>query len=238
VDVDENQKSIRLTAAIRLGDLATVGELLVGSPELAVARVQGGRTALHVVTDWPGYFPNGPHVARRLLDAGADPNALSEGKGAPETPLHWAASTDDFDVAEVLIDAGADLETPGGSIGTPLANAVGYGCWNVARLLVARGAQVEHLWQAAGLGLIGLVEQMLAAVPAPDAQAVTDAFWQACSGGQRRTAMLLLARGADINGRPGYAAQSSIQAAAGPDTRRDLLVGWLRDNGATGSGER
>jgi hypothetical protein len=238
VDVDDRQPGMRLTAAIHLGDLAMVGELLARSPELAVARVHGGRTALHVVTDWPAYFPNGPQTAQQLLNAGADPNALTEGKSAPETPLHWAASTDDVDVAEVLIDAGADLETPGGSIGTPLANAVGYGCWNVARLLVARGGRVEHLWQAAGLGLIGRVEQLLAADPVLDARTVTDAFWQACSGGQRRTAMLLLARGADINGRPSYAAKSTIEAAAGPDTRRDLLVSWLRDNGATGGGER
>lgn len=236
MDVDDEQPGTRLTAAIRLGDLAAVDQLLAVSPELAVARVHGGRTALHVVTDWPGYFPNAPQVARRLLDAGADPDAVTDGTGAPETALHWAASTDDVDVAQVLIDAGADLEAAGGSIGTPLANAVGYGCWNVARLLVARGAVVEHLWQAAGLGLTGRVEQLLAADPAPDAQMVTDAFWQACSGGQRRTAMLLLARGADVNGRPSYARQSAIEAAAGPDTRRNLLVGWLRDNGAAESG--
>jgi hypothetical protein len=96
--------------------------------------------------------------------------------------------------------------------------------------------QIARRLVAAGLGLIGRVEELLAAVPAPDNRAVTEAFWQACSGGQRRTAMLLLARGADINGRPGYAGQSAIDAAAGPDTRRDL-VGWLRDNGATGSGQ-
>jgi len=32
--------------------------------------------------------------------------------------LHWAASSDDADVAEALIDGGADVEAPGGSIGT------------------------------------------------------------------------------------------------------------------------
>ncbi|MGH3494557.1 MAG: hypothetical protein ACRDRL_32195 [Sciscionella sp.] len=31
-----------------------------------------------------------------------------------------------------------------------------------------------------------------------------DRSWQACHGGQRRTAELLLARGADINGHPDY----------------------------------
>jgi hypothetical protein len=54
-------------------------------------------------------------------------------------------------VAEALIDVGADTGMPGGSIGTPLANAVGYGCWAVARLLAARGARIETLWQAAAL---------------------------------------------------------------------------------------
>lgn len=66
-----------------------------------------------------------------LIDAGADPNALTTGGGsdtpAPgsETPLHYAARSDDVDVAGALIDRGADLETPDGTIGTPLDNAVG-----------------------------------------------------------------------------------------------------------------
>jgi hypothetical protein len=50
---------MQLAAAIRLGDLAMVSELLAASPELAVARVHGGRTALHVVIDWPGYSRTG-----------------------------------------------------------------------------------------------------------------------------------------------------------------------------------
>jgi len=82
--------------------------------------------------------------------------------------LHWAASSDDVDVTEVLIDGGADLETPGSSIaGTPLGNAVGYGCWHVARLLVARGARVDGLWQAAVLGMLAHVEEFLAGSPPP-----------------------------------------------------------------------
>ena len=52
---------------------------------------------------------------------------------------------EDADVAGALIDGGADLEAPDGSIGTPLDNAVGYACWHVARLLVARGAKVEEV---------------------------------------------------------------------------------------------
>src|SRR5207237_5464784 len=100
-----------------------------------------------------------PAAVALLLEAGADPND-DTGGDCPETPLHWAASSDDADVAVVLIDGGADLETPGGSIGTPLDNAIGYGCWHVARLLVQRGAPVG-LWHAAALGMLTTVEEFL-----------------------------------------------------------------------------
>ena len=181
-----------------------------------------------MATDWPGYYPGGSAVVRMLIQAGADPNARTAGGPAPETPLHWAASSDDADVAEALIDGGADIEAAGGSIGTPLDNAVGYGCWHVARLLAAHGARVGKLWQAAALGMLTRVEELLAASPAPGTEEITEAFWQACHGGQRRAAELLLGHGAQINGIPGYSQQTAAEVAAGPDTRREILVTWLR----------
>lgn len=230
---DVEQAGRQLVAAIHHGDLSAVEQLIGVHPVLVSARVHGGRTALHVIADWPGYFPNGPQVARLLLDQGADPNVRTVGSGAPETPLHWAASTDDLDVADVLIDGGAELEAEGGSIGTPLANAVGYGCWHVARRLVERGAEVRTLWQAAALGLRERVVELMTADPGPGPEAVTEAFWQACHGGQRRVAAYLLTHGADRNGRPGYTDKTAAEIAAGPDTRRELLVTWLRDQNPT-----
>ena len=115
-------------AAIRAGDVATLQRLLADNPGLAGSRLGGsakGRTPLHVVADWPGYFPNGPQVVRMLIEAGADPNARDPERPSSETPLHWAASSDDVDVASALIDGGADVEAPDGSIGTPLDNATG-----------------------------------------------------------------------------------------------------------------
>ena len=63
-----------------------------------------------------------------LIGAGADPDAV-EGSLHAETPLHWAASSDDVEVARALIDGGADIEATGASIagGPPLDNAVGTG---------------------------------------------------------------------------------------------------------------
>jgi uncharacterized protein len=217
-----------VVAAIRSGDVEALRRLIGEHPQVATARFDG-RTALHVVTDWPGYFPNGPAIARLLIASGADPDARADGQSG-ETPLHWAASSDDLDVADALIEAGADIEAPGGSIGTPLDNAIGYGCWHVARRLVERGARVDKLWHAAALGLLARVEELLAAGPGPDD--INEAFWQACHGGQRRTAEYLLQRGADITAIPGYAGnQTALEAAGSIDTRRDILTTWLREQG-------
>src|SRR6516165_9538594 len=169
--------AVELTSVIHGGDLDALRRLL------SRHGVEGGwRTPLHAATDWPGYFPAAPAAVGLLLEAGADPND-DTGGGCPESPLHWAASTDDADVAATLIDGGAALETPGGSIGTPLDNAVGYGCWHVARLLVARGAKVDRLWHAAALELLERLEQLLGSDPPADE--VSQAFWHACTAGQR-----------------------------------------------------
>ena len=73
------------------------------------------------------------------------------------------------------------------------------------------------------------VEEFLAASPAPSRGDITEAFWQACHGGQRRTAERLLASGADPDATPGYSDQTAAQIAAEPGTQRQNLIIWLRD---------
>jgi ankyrin repeat protein len=234
----DEQVAVELRLAVRAGDVEAIGRLLRDDPALASARLvgkDGGEgTPLHLVADWPGYFPNGPEIVRLLIGAGADPNALTAGRDSPgpgdETPLHYAASSDDADVAEALIDAGANIETPDGSIGTPLDNAVGYGCWHVARLLVARGAGVDKAWHAAALGMLGRLEALLASDPSPED--VSQAFWHACAAGQRRAAEYLLSRGADLNWEPDYAHGTPLDAASGMSTQQENVISWLRELGA------
>ena len=227
--------AIAVATAIHAGALAALDRLLAENRDLANVQVEGRkggyRTPLHVVADWPGYFPNGPAVVRLLLAYAADPNGGAEGFGRQETPLHWAASSDDVDVAEALIHGGADIEVPGGSIagGTPLDNAVGYGCWRVARLLAQRGARVDKLWHAAALGLLTRTEELLRGASSEE---VNNAFWQACAGGQRRAAELLSAHGADLNWVPHYADGTPLDQADSIDTGRAALVTWLQDQGA------
>lgn len=228
--------AVELVLAIHSGDLEGLRRIVTARPELASARMigrkglEGGwRTPLHVTADWPGYFPNAPVSIALLVEAGADPND-DTGGDRPETPLHWAASNDDLEVAIALIDGGANLETPNGSIGTPLDNAIGYACWNVARLLVDRGATVARPWQAAALGMLDRLEQLLGD-PA-DPAVVSQAFWHACSGAQRRAAEYLVGRGADLNWVPDYAEGTPLDSAMGDGTRRENVITWLRDLGA------
>lgn len=230
--------AVELISAIHGGDLDALRRRLAERPELATARmigrkgIEGGwRTPLHAAADWPGYFPAAPAAVALLVDAGADPND-DTGGARPETPLHWAASTDDVDVAAALIDGGAELDTPGGSIGTQLDNAIGYGCWHVARLLVARGAKVDKLWHAAALGMVERMEQLLTE-RSDAASEVSKAFWHACAGGQRRAAEFLLARGADLKWVPEYAEGTPLDAASSRDTRQENVLTWLREQGAT-----
>jgi len=131
-----------VTEAIRRGDIATLNLFLSQNPAAVHARIDGQRTLLHVATDWPGHFLNVRQTITALVHLGADLNAPFHGRHS-ETPLHWAASSDDTDALDALLDLGADIESPGSVMGggAPLSDAAVFGCWRVARRLIERGAR-------------------------------------------------------------------------------------------------
>jgi uncharacterized protein len=218
--------------AIRSGDIDSLNRLLKANPALVTARLNGDggeRTLLHVVTDWPGHFPNVKGSVETLIAHGADVNAEFRGRHS-ERPLHWAASSDEVDALETLLDHNADIEAPGAVIGggTPLADAVAFGCWRAARRLVERGAATT-LWQAAALGLMERVKECFASDSSPSAAAITNAFWSACHGGQLPAAEYLFDRGAELNW-VGHDGLTGLDAANRSGAKG--LVEWLRDRGA------
>jgi len=251
----EDPLAIAVTHAIQSGDVDALRKLLAENPGLATVCLGGdaavdpcakSRTLLHVATDWPGHFPNGPAIVAALVEAGADVNGRFAGPHT-ETPLHWAASSDDVPVLDALLDLGADIEATGAVIGggTPIADAAAFGQWNAARRLIERGAKTS-LWEAAALGLLDRVEAHFAGVAlkpwtpgaptstgaAPDE--TTHAFWCACHGGQLAVARYLCARGADINW-IGYNDLTSLGAAK--RTGAPELVAWLVDRGGKSTAE-
>ena len=203
---------------------------------LATARIVDAdgtsRTLLHVAADWPGHFPNGATTVAVLIAAGADVNQAvthTNPHRSPETPLHWAASSDDVAVLDALVDGGADLEAPGAVFtgGTPMSDAVVFAQWRAARRLLERGARTT-IWQAAGLGLLERVKGYCASSPQSGDQ-ITNSFWHACRGGQQETAEYLLDRGADLNW-IGHGRKTPLQVAQ--ESGVEGLVNWLRSRGA------
>jgi len=79
--------------------------------------------------------------------------------------------------------------------------------------------------------MLDRVEQLLEQRPLAAGE-VSQAFWHACSGGQRRAAEYLLAHGAELNWVPDYADGTPLDAASFRGTRQDNLINWLRERGA------
>lgn len=237
---EDDPLAVTLVQSIRSGDVESLKRLLAQHPGLASVHIKnnrgGSRTPLKVVADWPGHFPNGAAVVATLIAAGGDPEARGEGKGRPETPLHWAASSGDLEVLDALLDGGANIEADGASIagGTAMDDAVGYGQFHAARRLVERGARTK-LWHASALGLMNRVQEFFAGAVPPTASEVTMAFWQACHGGQSAAAQYLLARGANINWIPDWSPKTPLDIAQVSNPGRpaaDDLVRWLCEHGA------
>ena len=155
--------AVAVVTAIRTGDVAVLRDLLAQHPGLARARIGNddaagvSRSLLHVVADWPGHFPRGAETVEVLLAAEADVNARFRGPHQ-ETPLHWAASSNDVAVLDALLDSGADIEARGAVIagGTALSDATAFAQWDAARRLVERGADA-NLFEAAAVGLLDRV---------------------------------------------------------------------------------
>jgi uncharacterized protein len=224
--------AVAATEAVHRGDLDRLRALLNEHPGLACAEIGDrdpdgmSRSLLHAATDWPGHFPNNVATVKLLIEHGADVNARFSGPHT-ETPLHWAASSDDVEVLDALLDAGADIEATGAVIagGTPIADATAFGQWNAARRLVERGART-NIYESAKMGLLDRIEALLQGHTPPSAEDVTRAFWGACAGGQLVTAQFLAERGADVNwvsswdGLTPFGGSAS-QSRRGRRTRRD-----------------
>ena len=220
--------AVAARTAIRAGDVVALEQLLGEHPSMAADRYGNEHmscTLLHMATDWPGNFPHSRAVIELLVDRGADVDGRFAGPH-DETALHWAASSDDVEALDALLDAGADIEARGAVLGggAPIADAVGFAQWRAARRLVERGASTV-LWESAGLGLMDRVRAALEAEPGPSADELTQALWLACHGGQLEAAVLLFEHGADVTW-VGYDHLTPLDAAVRSEA--DDVAAWLR----------
>jgi uncharacterized protein len=127
-----------LHAAAHRGDVATIVRPAAASRAGLEARDRQGRTPLHVAT-----FARRHDAVRALLEAGADPAALENGRYDAVT---IAAVADDEDTLRVLLAmrASAKLVTSRYD-GTALIAAAHLGHDGVVRQLIAAGAPLDHV---------------------------------------------------------------------------------------------
>ena len=134
-------------AAIKTGDVEKLKELVAADPSLATSRSTVSHPTLLqcLVLDGKNKL-NSREMAEVLIEAGAD----------IDEPLGAAASIDNRQVAELLIDRGAAIDGTGGW--SPLEEALYWNSQDVLALLLERGAKIQNLRVAAGLGRTDLIE--------------------------------------------------------------------------------
>jgi uncharacterized protein len=123
--------------ASALGDGERLRQLLDADPELVRAWSIDGFTPLH----YAAYF-DGPGAACLLVQRGADIEAPSRNQefAVEARPLHSAVAAGRSDVAEVLLEAGADPNARQGGGFTPLMATEQSGDLDLAELLIRHGA--------------------------------------------------------------------------------------------------
>ena len=129
---------------------------------------------------------DGDAAAVRELLAG-NPSLVAVVDVHRKTPLHLAAEHDHPEVAELLLDAGAELEAWTSWGATPLEWAGVLGSRRAGDVLLAHGARLT-LASAAGLGLMDELPRL-----AGHGAAVSAAFVLACRNGHTDAARFLLA---------------------------------------------
>ena len=226
----DTREARELTLVIKGGDCARLGQLLGADPDLAnclVVEDGAGRSPLHLLADAPGRRPRTPETVGVLAAAGADLNAPAAGMWHVEAPLHWAASNDDLVLIDALLDAGADIECPGSSIGggPPIQSAIGYGQWQAVRRLHERGAVTPM----AGLVIMGLADQVAELLDQTEAgrDQLSPVLWTACRVGDIVIARMLLDRGADIAWRAPWSGETPADIAR--SAGQDHLLTWLEE---------
>ena len=133
--------------AVNNDDLEQFKAAVTADPAQATTRSTRSHPTLLqcVVLDGNGK-PHNVEMAQILVDAGAELNE----------PFSATASIDNRPCAELLLDHGAAIDGTGGW--TPIEEALYWNSQNVLALLLERGARVQNLRTAAGLGRLDLIE--------------------------------------------------------------------------------
>jgi Ankyrin repeats (3 copies) len=147
---------------------------------------------------------NAVDVAKALLEAGADVDALADLYGGQCTTMsllvsscHPATAGVQVALVDTLVDFGAAVEPRGAGVWTsPLMTALAFGYTSAAEALVRRGARIDNVAAAAGLGRLEDTRRLLAGASSADRHR---ALAVAAQSGALEIVRLLLDAGEDPN---------------------------------------
>jgi ankyrin repeat protein len=205
--------------ALISGDIAVLTSLLDAYPELITARStrickfdppEHRATLLHYIAanGVEGYRQKTPanavEIAKLLLTRGAEPDALAHMYGGECTTMSMLVSSAppakaELQVAllETLVDFGAAVDDRGrGPWTSPLMTALAFGYVDAAEALVRRGAKIDSLPAAAGLGRLEDARRLL---PTSDGEALHRALALSAQDGHVEIVRLLPDAGEDPN---------------------------------------
>jgi ankyrin repeat protein len=201
------------------GDEASLASLVGAYPGIVRARStrvtkfdppRHRATLLHYIAanGVEGYRQQSPAnavaIARTLLEAGAEVDALADMYGGQCTTMSMLVSSTppakagvQVPLVDVLVDFGASLEATGaGAWTSPLMTALAFGFLDAAEALVRRGARVDHLAAAAGVGRVDEARRFLAAATSEERHR---ALALAAQNGRADIVAMLLDAGEDPN---------------------------------------
>ena len=141
--------------AVEARDPGRLAQVLDRSPQLVALRGTNGNDLLGMAG-----ATGDLRLVTLLLERGADP---ARGNAHGWTPLHQAASSGRLDLAEMLLAAGAPTDVSArGDGGTPLVIALFWGHPVPPELVEQIGLHPGNLRVAAGLGLTGMIGELVA----------------------------------------------------------------------------
>lgn len=197
--------------AVISGDAGTLRSMLRENPKLIRARSSRRHhaTLLHYIAangvegQRQKTPANAVEIARILLDAGAEVDALADMYDNKCTTMSMLVSSAHPHIAglqarlaETLLDYGAELEGPGSNWQSSVMTALVFGYPDTAEALIKRGATVSNIGAAAGLGRVEDVARLLPSADAKDRHA---ALALAAQLGRTDVVRVLLDAGEDPN---------------------------------------
>lgn len=133
----KNKQKLDIFEAASIGDTKTISQLLDKTPDLLNSFSADGFTVLGLAS-----FFGHLSLVKLLLDKGANPNIASNNQ-FKVAPIHSSCAISHFEITELLIRHGADINAKQMKGVTPLHSTAHNGQTKLSKLLIDNGADIN-----------------------------------------------------------------------------------------------